>query len=124
MNKYVTALVSFAGGIALTFVVMVVSAYANAYTLPQGYNNEHEIYARYLKLSMFLWFAVTAMILIFNAKKVKLNSASLVLRQIFLWGPISLGWIFTVNGYDGVLTLGILFSSITLSYQIFVWRNQ
>ena len=110
------------GGILITVLITAISAFVNAYTFPKGMNDV-EVYARHLYFSILLWFGVAASVMLKNLSKIKFNISSLVLRQVLLWGPISVAWFFTTKGYDGVLVIGMIVSSTVLCYEMQAWSQ-
>ncbi len=109
-------------GFLMTFLISVVAAYTSAFTAPPG-ASELVVYASNLYLCLLIWFAVAAAILLYNLEKLKMGWKHLIWRQIFLWGPVSVAWSFTVKGYDGALILGMMVSSSVLIYQAITWQK-
>ena len=107
-------------GLLLTTVVTVVGVYAGVYTTSERLT-EDQFYERGLLASLLIWFMVAATCMIACLRQIKLDRKSFLLRQVFLWGPISIAWYFTARGYDGILPIGMTLSSAVLVYETRVW---
>lgn len=78
------------------------------------------------KKSLFLWCALSAIVIWFQIKKLKKSKSALVARILFIWAPIAIGWglycyFSSIFVHAPVFyELGMMFSSIFLVYEFFI----
>jgi hypothetical protein len=123
MRISLLVIASLFAGLISTASIMIASAFTNGLLMQRGYLRVEDYYANFLLTSLILWFLFAGIIVFLSLEKIKINTISLVLRQLFLWGPISFAWFLTTKGIYGALPLGMCISSIVLFYQTLVWHK-
>lgn len=80
-------------------------------------------FAEVLNISLLIWYSVAGASLLTLIQVVKTGVRAFLVRSLFFWGPISLGWYVTVQtGRPPWFIFGMLVSSIFFCYEIQVLR--
>ncbi len=115
-------------GLGLLFwcVVVVVAAVGDLLAVMGNPDmSDREMMVQLVINILFVWMAAVGSFLLIHIKKIKLGWRPFLVRSVFIWVPISIGWwAMSKTGAVGWFTLGGMFSSVFFAYEMLVLRTR